>query len=60
VLSLRIQFHFNTAVVDVDYDSPSPRIRVRAPGEGAEGRWVDTDLVIGADSVKRPVVRQRP
>ncbi|KAJ7832752.1 salicylate hydroxylase [Mycena olivaceomarginata] len=57
-LSPRIQFHFNTPVLDIDYDSPSPRIRVRAPGEGAEGCWVNADLVIGADGVKS-VVRKR-
>ncbi|KAJ7330545.1 hypothetical protein DFH08DRAFT_708791 [Mycena albidolilacea] len=57
-LSPRIQFHFNTPVLDIDYDSPSPRIRVRAPCEGAEGRWVNADLVIGADGVKS-VVRKR-
>ncbi|KAJ6462393.1 hypothetical protein C8R47DRAFT_1058170 [Mycena vitilis] len=52
----RIQFHFSTAVVDV-VDFEGPRVRVKGQKEEGEGRWIDADLVVGADGVKSAVRR---
>ncbi|KAJ7114021.1 hypothetical protein C8R44DRAFT_630491 [Mycena epipterygia] len=49
----RVTFHFRTAVVGVDFDNN--RIRVRARDEGGDGRWINADLVLGADGTKSVV-----
>ncbi|KAF7345504.1 FAD/NAD(P)-binding domain-containing protein [Mycena venus] len=49
----RIRFHFGTSVINVDFDTP--RLCIRAWGEEGDGRWINADVVIGADGVKSVV-----
>jgi salicylate hydroxylase len=48
-----IKFHFCTTLVDVDFDNH--RIRVKGNADEDEGKWVDADVVLGADGVKSVV-----
>ncbi|KAJ7777083.1 salicylate hydroxylase [Mycena metata] len=45
-----ITFHFSTAIVGVDFGGH--RIQIRERHEAGEGRWVEVDVILGADGVK--------
>lgn len=51
--SSRIKVHFHTAVINVDFDNH--RIQVKNLEEDGEGKWVDVDIVLGADGIKSSV-----
>ncbi|KAJ6621531.1 hypothetical protein B0H10DRAFT_1789699 [Mycena sp. CBHHK59/15] len=48
-----VTFHFSTAVVSVDFERH--RIEVRERGAAGASRWVEADIIIGADGVKSAV-----